>query len=358
MDRKQINELLKAVPVSPAVGLQQESRVQLIMTPKAVHPYFKRSNRTMRQHAVRAANTGEAPFDLPSLCKAYSFPTSLKGSGIIGIVELGGGWVPSDITEYFQSIGLPAPTITDVSVDGTKNLGANGGDASVEVTLDIEVAGGAFAYCTGKAAKINVYWSQDIGTAVAKAAKDGCSTISISWGADEADWGTVAVQAMQASAASAVATGSTVFAASGDNDSSDGGTTPANVDCPASCPSIIGCGGTTKTASVEVVWNNGDGEGTGGGFSTVFPVQAFQVGAPKPPSGLGRMVPDVAANADPNTGYLIYQGGQEQVVGGTSAVAPLYAGLFAAMGPQSSLNPSLWKNQSDFADVTSGNNGT
>ena len=324
----------------------------------AVHPYFKRSKRTMRQHAIAAANNGEVPFDLPTLCKAYSFPTGLTSSGVIGIVELGGGWVQSDIDEFFQSIGQASPTITDVSVDGTTNQGANGGDASVEVALDIEVAGGVFGYCTGKPATIRIYWGQDIGQCVEAAAKDGCSTISISWGADEAEWGTTEVQAMQTCAANAVSAGSSVFAAAGDNDSSDGGSTPANVDCPASCPGIIGCGGTTKTATSEVVWNNGDGEGTGGGFSTVFPVQSFQLGTPTAPPGLGRMVPDVTGNADPNTGYLIVQGGQQQVVGGTSAVAPLYAGLFAAIGKQSTLNPVLWKNQSDFTDITSGNNGT
>src|SRR5262249_28023026 len=116
-------------------------------------------------------------------------------------------------------------------------------------------------------------------------------------------------------------------------DSSDGGPTPANVDCPSSCPHVVGCGGTSKMAGSESVWNNDpgntNGEGTGGGYSTVFaPMPTWQA---KAPNGPGRMVPDVAADANPNTGYNIYLQGF-QTVGGTSAVAPLYAGLFASFG--------------------------
>ena len=211
-----------------------------------------------------------------------------------------------------------------------------------------------------------MYWSQDIGTAVQKAASDGCDVCTISWGADEANWGTTAARQMESTAESATAGGMVVFAASGDNDSSDGGSTPANVDCPSSCPHVVGCGGTTKTATSETVWNDNpgetNGEGTGGGYSTIFPVQSFQIGAPPAPAntkyGTGRMVPDVCADADPNTGYNIYVHGSATVVGGTSAVAPLYAGLFAAFGTKLGfVTPTLWKNQKAFNDITVGSNG-
>ena len=70
--------------------------------------------------------------------------------------------------------------------------------------------------------------------------------------------------------------GMVVLAASGDNDSSDGGPTPANVDLPAAAPHVIGCGGTNKTRSAETVWNdapsNTNGDGTGGGYSSIFPM--------------------------------------------------------------------------------------
>jgi kumamolisin len=169
---------------------------------------------------------------------------------------------------------------------------------------------------------------------------------------------------MEAAAVAATNAGMIVFAASGDNDSSDGGPNPANVDLPSSCPHIVGCGGTSKTADYEIVWNNNpgatDGTGTGGGYSTHFnQVPTWQTGIPTPPAGLGRMVPDVSADADPNTGYIIYVHGQQVVgEGGTSAVAPLYAGLFASFGTKLGfITPKLYQNQNCFNDITMGNNG-
>ena len=324
-------------------------------------PYFK-----LLKPGILAA----APWALPDLCQSYRWPANLGGGGVMAIVELGGGWVQSDMTTFFQSIGQPMPQITDVSVDGTKNspnqIGGTSDDPDYEVALDIQVAGAAYYAATSKAAVIRVYWSQDIGTAVEKAAQDGCDVCSISWGADEATWGTSAVAQMETIASAATGVGMIVFAAAGDNDSSDGGSTPANVDAPASCPHVVGCGGTNKTATAEIVWNDNpgqtNGEGTGGGYSTVFPVQSFQVGVPPAPAnspyGKGRMVPDLSADADPSTGYEVYVHGSTTVVGGTSAVAPLYAGLFAAFGTKLGfVTPKLWQNQGAFNDITVGGNG-
>jgi kumamolisin len=333
------------------------------------HPYFKLRSSVKRIERMRAEAAAATPWTVPNLCKAYNWPTGLAGGGVIAIVELGGGWVMSDMTAFFQSVGQPVPSITDVSVDGTQNTpnqSGQAGQADFEVALDIQVAGASYYVATGKAATIRVYWSQDIASAVEKATSDGCAVCSISWGADEAEWGTTAAQQMESTATSATAAGMVVFAAAGDNDSSDGGSTPANVDCPSSCPHVVGCGGTYKTTTEEVVWNDNpgetDGEGTGGGYSTIFPVQSFQIGAPPAPAntkyGSGRMVPDVTGDADPNTGYDIYVHGASTVVGGTSAVAPLYAGLFAAFGTKLGfVTPTLWQNQKAFNDITQGSNG-
>jgi kumamolisin len=337
---------------------------------RALHPDFHSYRRMHPDFHLQPTRRRPAPtptppapagtWQVPALCARYGVPTNLVGAGTIGIVELGGGWNQSDMKLYFQSVGLPAPTITDVSVDGTTNT--PGSDADVEVALDIQVSGAVFAYATGKAAKINVYWSQDIASAVTKAAADGCAVCSISWGNDESQWGAAALDAMEAAAAAAVATGMTIFAASGDNDSDDGGGV-TGVDAPASCPHVVGCGGTTLTATSEVVWNNDpgnpSGEGTGGGYSAHFPAQSWQLGIPPAPNGLGRMVPDVAANADPNTGYLIVVNGQQEPVGGTSAVAPLYSGLFAAIeaNPLGFITPQFYELPKDFNDITQGNNG-
>jgi len=317
------------------------------------HFYLKRP-RAGRERSI-------SPWSVPALCAAYNWPTAATGSGVIAIIELGGGWTQTDVTQFFSNVNLPAPNITDVSVDGTNNSQCNPqSDADGEVALDIQVAGASYAVATGQPANIRVYWSQDITQAINAAAADGCDVCSISWGADEATWGATAGDALEQAATAATAGGMIVFAASGDNDSSDGGPTPANVDLPASAPHVVGCGGTKKPQTgEETVWNDNpgktDGEGTGGGFSTLFPMPSWQAGAP---NGPGRMVPDVAADADPHTGYEIVLYGGPTVVGGTSAVAPLYAGLFASFGTKLGfITPELWANQTCFNLITKGNNG-
>jgi kumamolisin len=327
--------------------------------PYQISPYFKIAKRAVR---ARARAAGSGPWSVPDLCAAYDWPSQLAGGGVIAIVELNGGWVQSDMDQFFASIGQPVPNVTDVSVDGTTNNPNQGlkDDPDFEVALDIQVAAAAYYVATGKPAEIRVYWASDIAPAVRKATADKCDVCSISWGADEALWGAAAANDMEAAAQEATDAGMIVFAASGDNDSADGGPTPANVDVPSSCPHVVGCGGTSKTQTTEVVWNNNpgqtDGEGTGGGYSTLFtPLPAWQIGAP---AGPGRMVPDVSADADPNTGYEVVVHGQSTVVGGTSAVAPLYAGLFASFGTKLGwVAPTLWKNQTCFNDITQGDNG-
>jgi hypothetical protein len=179
------------------------------------------------------------------------------------------------------------------------------------------------------------------------------------WATSDIDY----IEDMEDAASEAVKAGMIVFAASGDNDASDGGSDPANVDVPSSCPSVIGCGGTTKTRSSEIVWNNSpgqsNGEGTGGGYSDYFAPPAWQAKAPQirqdPPR---RMVPDVAANADPNTGYNLVVHGAYTNYGGTSAVAPLYAGLFAAFGRKlAPIAATIWDHEECFTDIISGDNG-
>jgi kumamolisin len=170
----------------------------------------------------------------------------------------------------------------------------------------------------------------------------------------------------------AAALGVSVCAAAGDNGSADGVTDGhAHVDFPASSPYVLGCGGTRLVASgtsiaSETVWNESADSATGGGVSTAFAQPTYQKNIPAPaPSAHGRGVPDVAGDADPATGYQVRVDGQTFVIGGTSAVAPLWAGLIALFNqklktPVGFLNPLLYGSLSTrgvFHDVTSGNNG-
>jgi kumamolisin len=288
---------------------------------------------------------------------------------VIGILELGGSWTQPDLDQFSERNGLPKIQVTDVSVDGTiQNTPGVDPNADGEVALDIQVAAATYYYATGTLPTIKVFWAQNsfqaFATAIKQAAAEGCDVLSISWGSDEDAWEKFPDLAaeVEAAAAAATAEGMVLFAAAGDNSSSDG-VPGANVDLPSACPHVIGCGGTSKTMFSEVVWGDGnpDGNGTGGGYSDIFGPQAWQINAPprSTPGSGGRMVPDVAANADPNTGYLIVVNGTEVQIGGTSAVAPFYAGLFASFGQKLGwVTPTLWKNPKAFVDITQGSNGS
>lgn len=169
--------------------------------------------------------------------------------------------------------------------------------------------------------------------------------------------------------------GVTVLAASGDNGASDGDSDGSlTVDFPASSPYVLGCGGTKLKISgngigSEQAWNElSAGEGaTGGGVSEVFALPTYQqsAGVPKAPNGfIGRGVPDVAGNADPESGYNVVVDGSQTVIGGTSAVAPLWAGLLALINQSLGnnvgyVNPLLYaaNAKGGFHDITSGTNG-
>lgn len=284
-------------------------------------PYFKLQSNKI---ATRA-NTSFTPIQLASL---YNFPTGDGTGQKVGIIELGGGYVLNDIVTYFTQLGISGtPNITPVSIDGAFNNPNDTSGANYEVILDIEV----IAAIVPKAS-IFVYFApnsiQGFYNAINRAIIDGCKVISISWGAHERGWGSNTVlRQYDTMFASAAAAGVSIFCASGDNGSSDGAP-GLNVDFPASSPNVIGCGGTTLTAAVnsitsEVSWNNNTGA-TGGGISRVFTKPTYQ----NIVSGLSaRGVPDICGNADPSTGYILNYQGSNIVIGGTSAVSPLWAAL-------------------------------
>jgi kumamolisin len=314
-------------------------------------------------------------FTPDEIARLYDFPAGLDGGGeTIAIVELGGGFRESDLATYFDGLGIPLPQLVAVGVDGARNspTGDPGGPDG-EVMLDIEVAG-----AVAPGARILVYFAPNTDRgfldAVTTAIHDERepSVISISWGAPETRWTRQAMAQMDQAFQSAAMLGVTVCCASGDAGSGDG--VPdgrAHVDFPASSPFVLACGGTRLEASDgiarEVVWNAA-GAATGGGISDVFDLPRWQDAAGVPASAnpgarRGRGVPDVAGDADPATGYRVRVDGRDLVFGGTSAVAPLWAGLVARMnqrleGELGFLNPRLYTLPAGaFNDITSGTNG-
>jgi kumamolisin len=245
------------------------------------------------------------------------------------------------------------------------------------VMLDIEVCA-----AVAPGAKIVVYFAPNtdqgfidgIGQAVHDS-KNNPSVLSISWGGPESTWTGQAAKALDEACQSAAALGVTITVAAGDDGSTDGVPGKANhVDFPASSPHVLACGGTKlvgkgSSISSEVVWNelaNQEGA-TGGGVSAIFALPPWQAnsGVPKPSNGNGgRGVPDVAGDADPTTGYTIRVDGDTTTIGGTSAVAPLWAGLIALANAKNKksagfVNPVLYGagGKSAFHDITQGNNG-
>jgi kumamolisin len=317
-------------------------------------------------------------FTPPDLAKLYNFPTGLDGSGqCIAIIELGGGYRLADIKAYFQKLGLPVPHVKTVGVDHGTNQPSTPDGADGEVMLDIEVAA-----AIAPKAQIAVYFAPNTDKgfldAITMAIHDKVnkpSVISISWGGPESNWTGQAMKSFDQALQTAAALGVTVCCASGDNGSGDGVTDgKAHVDFPASSPFALACGGTKLTAAGgkiadEVAWNESSDSATGGGVSDFFPVPAYQskVSIPSANKGghKGRGVPDVGGDADPATGYQVRVDGQEFVIGGTSAVAPLWSGLVALMNqklghPVGFLNPLIYGSiagNGSFRDITSGSNG-
>lgn len=332
-----------------------------------------------RPHFRKPLTTPAVSYTPLQVGQLYDFPANTDGSGqTIALIELGGGFRQSDLTQYFGSLGIATPpTVTAVSVAGGKNQ--PGGEADAEVMLDIEVSG-----ALAPAAAIAVYFApntdQGFYEAISQAAHDTTnkpSIMSISWGGPESSWSASSLAAMQTALEDAVALGLTVTAAAGDNGSSDGVSDgQPHVDFPASSPYTLACGGTTLDGSgsaiqSEVVWNDtASNEGaTGGGVSVDYALPSWQQGVtvPKAPNGFaGRGVPDVAGDADPQTGYQVLVDGQSQVIGGTSAVAPLWAALLARFNqslgkPLGDVHPALYDigdGNGAFHDITSGNNGS
>ena len=342
-------------------------------------PHFRRRHGPAGARAA-AVSLSYTPTQVASL---YNFPSGVNGSGeCIGLIELGGGYNPTDLSNYWSQLKLTkTPTVSSVSVgNGSNNPTGDPNGPDGEVMLDIEVSGSI-----APGAKIVAYFADntDAGflNAITTAVHDSTnnpSVVSISWGGPESSWTQQAMTSMDEAFQSAAAMGVTVCVAAGDDGSTDGVTDGLNhVDFPASSPNVLACGGTHLVASgntitSETVWNelaNNEGA-TGGGVSAVFPLPSWQSGAGVPPSAnpthnVGRGVPDVAGDADPTTGYVTRVDGQPDVIGGTSAVAPLWAALIALINesigkPAGFINPLLYQNAgkvADFNDITSGNNG-
>ena len=293
-------------------------------------------------------------YTVPELMRLYNFPAQDGNGQTIGIIELGGGFRKSDLASYFKKMNIPEPDVTWKSVDNGKNSPSTPDSADGEVQLNIEVAGSV-----APKAKIVVYFSANTDKGyidAVKAAIDDTqshpSVIVTGWGSPEDNWTRAAIQAFDKELQRAANAGITFIAGSGDNGPTDGVKDgKPHIDFPASSQWVLAVGGTMLEADgtnirSEVAWNSlADNQGaTGRGFSSVFPVPVWQKGTSQLQKS-GRSIPDVSINADPLTGYQALIDGEAAVFGGSSAAAPLWAGLIAL------INQGLGKNVGHFNPV-------
>ena len=337
-------------------------------------------------------------YELSGITPLYGTSTAapagaLTGAGQnIGLFELD-GYVAGDIAQYASQFSLPtvltgtASSVTPVLIEGFKGAPIDIGGRT-EVTLDIDMilalapaATGIYVY----EADGNITSPVTVFAAMANNLNpDGSNkpllqVISCSWGIDETQESPTVLSAESTLFQQMAAQGQSLFCASGDSGAYDGykiittgtgttvvytGLTSPVTDNPASQPFATGVGGTTLSytkpgttaAGVatpglyggEKVWSAGTAtvnpEGSGGGISSLSAKPAYQIGFGVSPTR--REVPDVSLNADPNSGYSIFVGntgtsttsGTAEVVGGTSAAAPLWAAYVALINQQRTLN--------------------
>jgi kumamolisin len=345
-----------------------------------------RSSRHVRG-VSKAGPGGENGVAATEFAKRYNFPTEFQGVTLdgtgetIAIIELGGGYRTSDLKLFFHEIGIKLPSVSAISVDHAGNRPTTPDSADGEVMLDIEVAG-----AVAPKAKIAVYFAPNQGDkgfldAISAAIHDAerkPSVISISWGGPESSGDKQAIDAFHELFVAAGSLGITICVASGDHGTADLDAADwdkkIHVDHPAVDDLVLACGGTQIEGSTDVVWNDGTpfdvnaqgggGWASGGGISELFAVPAYQANARLPVSidtgKPGRGVPDLAMSA---TNYFTRVDRSEGAAGGTSAVAPLMAGLIARLNQAKKknvgfLNPFLYSHvaQGVFHDVTTGTN--
>lgn len=342
-------------------------------------------------HAGSGPGGGYTPSELRTAYDMNSLISTANGSGqTVAIFELD-SYKASDVNQYLSFYGLGSANYSNVVVDGASTTPGAG---AIEVELDMEDVS---AIASGATQKIYIgpNSTQGVNDTYNRIVTDNTAKVtSTSWGLCEASSGTSELTALDNIFQQGAAQGQAFFAAAGDSGAYDCNNSSLAVDSPADDPHVVGVGGTTLNTgsggsySSESVWSNPSdtsrspmGAGGGGGLSTFFTMPSYQSGpgVQNQYSNGEREVPDVSADADPNTGYSVYctvtaagcNSSGWIAVGGTSAAAPLWAGVAAdtnqylaangkpVLGSASAELYTLFNTAQTFTayhDVTSGNN--
>jgi kumamolisin len=302
---------------------QFRARSGSLQIPTAIAPWTRAvlgfDQRPQVKRLQRLAEAGQGAGLWPTANAAlYGIPLDADVSKqCVGIIALGGGYLPSDLATALSGMQRPAANVVDQSVSGAANSFGGGTPADQEIALDLQILAGLLPK-----ARIVVYFAGNTTASLADAIHQAVfddvncpQVLSVSWGSAEKFWTEPARDALQAALADAVRLRVSVAIAAGDELASAGLTDgKAHVLFPASSPYALSCGGTKATldtggtkVAAEAVWNDGF-TGTGGGISDAFPVPAYQSNLALPPSvndgATRRGVPDVAGAAAKTPGYL------------------------------------------------------
>ncbi len=322
---------------------------------------------------ARRRNVSDPPSTLPltpqQVAKLYSFPAGNGAGETIGLYEMetqGGpaGYALDDIRQSMQGFGLPTPTLLDVPIDGVQNSGVSDGETGLDITVASAVAPNATiaVYFAGGQTQDILHALQTMIHPKATDPQPSVLSISYGWGPDDkgsASFSDAEYLQLSELFKDAATRSISVLVSSGDSGAFIEDPAQAQTSYPASDVWVTACGGTTigdiqGSNFEEYVWNDTGAAGpgaTGGGISPRFSIPDYQKNTKLPArvhtGEIGRGLPDIAGNASENSGYNQYINGRPQPVGGTSAVAPLYAGLIARINanlgrPAGFLNPLLY----------------
>ena len=295
-----------------------------------------------------------------NLLAAYNLPAD-GGQGVtVAVVDAYDNPTAESDLAYFRSqSGLPACTtgsgcFKKVNQNGVQsnyppsNVGWAG-----EIALDLDAVSLICPNCQILLVEANDAFGSNLAFSVATAASLGASVISNSYGAPDNSSSTQALNRYYTQP------GVALFASTGD--------TGMGASFPATASGVTAVGGTTLVASataargwVESAWGVADGGGGGGsGCSVKVPKPTWQTDA----TCVMRMEADISADADPNTGILVYDSnysgsGAWYQYGGTSLASPLVAAIYALTGRASADGSLSWRYPAAFYDVTSGVNGS